>query len=325
MPSLLAAAFGLILSLAAVEGAAGTLHERVLAADDATGSGERRYAVFVPEEPPAAGVAPLVMVLHGCRQDETNMIAETGFTALAEAHGFVAVFPFVTSWGAFDFRTENCWGFWQAGNRSEGSGEAGDLRRIIAAVEAEFRTDPERRFVAGLSSGGAMAVAMAVAYSEDIAGAGAVAGLPFGESSWAVSAACWLPPWPRSAGAAVAEMEAEQRTPEERRLVPLMVIHSENDCRVRIVNARNLRESWIRHHGAGDAPVAVRDCTEDGIGCTHLRFADAAGRSVIETVFYDGPVGSRSHYWPGDGTGDYADPAGPSASALLWDFFAAVE
>jgi poly(3-hydroxybutyrate) depolymerase len=37
------------------------------------------------------------MVLHGCRQDETNMIAETGFTALAEEHGFVAVCSLVTS------------------------------------------------------------------------------------------------------------------------------------------------------------------------------------------------------------------------------------
>jgi poly(hydroxyalkanoate) depolymerase family esterase len=321
----LAAAFGLVLALVAVEGAAGTLHERVLAPDNSPGSRERRYAVYVPGDLPAAGEAPLVMVLHGCRQDETNMIAETGFTALAEAEGFVAVFPFVTGWGTFDFRTENCWGFWQPVNRSEGSGEAGDLRRIIAAVEAEFGTDPARRFVAGLSSGAAMAVAMAVAYSEDIAAAGAVAGLPFGESSWAVSAACWLPPWPRSAGAAVAAMEAEQRSPEERRLVPLMVIHSTNDCRVRIVNARNLRDSWIRHHGAGDAPVAVRDCSEDGIACTHLRLADTEGRTVVETVFYEGPVGSRSHYWPGDGTGDYADPAGPSASGLLWGFFAAVE
>jgi poly(hydroxyalkanoate) depolymerase family esterase len=317
------AVLGLLLSLLPQPGAASALHERLLPPDGAPGSRERRYGVYVPEALPADGEAPLVMVLHGCRQDESNMIAETGFTALAEEHGFVVVFPFVTSWGRFDFRTENCWGFWQSGNRTEGSGEAGDLRRIIAAVEAEFGTDPTRRNVAGLSSGAAMAVAMAVAYSEDIAATGAVSGLPFGESSWAVSLACWLPPWPRSAGAAVAAMEAEQRSADERRLVPLMVIHSENDCRVRIVNARNLRDSWIAHHGASPAPVSVRDCAEDGIACSHVRFADAAGRVVVETVFYAGPGGDRSHFWPGDGTGDYADPAGPSASALLWAFFAA--
>jgi hypothetical protein len=141
-----------------------------------------------------------------------------------------------------------------------------------------------------------MAVALAVAYSDDIAAARAVAGLPFGESSWAVSLACWLPPWPRSARAAVAAMEAEQRTEAERRLVPLMVIHSENDCGVRIVNADNLRDSWIAHHAADPAPVAVHNFEEDGIACSRQRFADAAGAVVVETVFFEGPEGDHSHF-----------------------------
>ena len=55
-----------------------------------------------------------------------------------------------------------------------------------------FPIDPDRRYVVGLSSGAAMAVIMAVVYSEDFAAAGSVAGLPYDESECAVSGVCFL-------------------------------------------------------------------------------------------------------------------------------------
>ena len=44
---------------------------------------------------------------------------------------------------------------------------------------------------------------------------------------------------------------------------------------------------------------------------------------MVETVFYDGPPFVKSHAWIGDNTGQFADPTGPSATDLLWAFFAA--
>jgi hypothetical protein len=62
---------------------------------------------------------------------------------------------------------------------------------------------------------------MAVAYSEDIAAAGAVAGLPYGEDACAVAHGFYTgiahKPW----AAFVEAMRAEQQEPEEQRLVPL--------------------------------------------------------------------------------------------------------
>ncbi len=34
-------------------------------------------------------------------------------------------------------------------------------------------------------------------------------------------------------------------------------------------------------------------------------------------------IGTGSHYWVGDNSGQYADPTGPSASELQWSFFKA--
>ena len=308
--------------LASASGAhAGTLVSRTLPAGPDPGSRERAYQVFVPDGLSEQTAAPVVMVLHGCLQNEQNMIDETRFTELAERDGFIVAFPFITSHPLLPPRTQNCWGFFIEQHRHEGLGEPADLRRILDAVEDEFPVDPERRYVAGLSSGAAMAVVMAVAYSEDIAAAGAVAGLPYGEDACAVANACFTGIAHKPVSAFVEAMQAEQQSAEERRLVPVMAIHSTNDMTVPIRNAQNLRDSWIAYYDADPTPATTEDCTAEGVSCEHARFTDREGRTVVETVFYNGAPSGTTHYWVGDNGGTFADPDGPSASELLWSFF----
>jgi hypothetical protein len=57
------------------------------------------------------------------------------------------------------------------------------------------------------------------------------------------------------------------------------------------------------------------------VPCEHTRFTDQEGRTVVETVFYNGSPSGTTHYWVGDNAGMFADPDGPSASELLWSFF----
>jgi len=310
---------GLLTFGAAAE--AGSLVSRALPQGPHPGSRERAYQVFVPDGLDREAAAPVVMVLHGCLQNEQNMIRETRFAALAEREGFIAVFPFITSHPLFPLRAPNCWGFFVEQHRHEGLGEPADLRRILAAVEDEFPIDPDRRYVAGLSSGAAMAVIMAVAYSEDIAAAGAVAGLPYGEEACAVHNACVTGIAHQAVGVFVEGMRAEQQEAAERRLVPVMAIHSTNDMTVPIKNAQNIRDSWLAYYDASTTPAGINDCTTDGVACERARYADREGRTVVETVFYSGPPSGRTHFWVGDDAGMFADPDGPSASELLWSFF----
>jgi poly(hydroxyalkanoate) depolymerase family esterase len=311
-----------ILLMGSAPMSAGTLLDRTLPADSAPASRDRQYSVYIPDSLPGDGTAPLVTVLHGCNQTHRNMEAETGFKTLADEFGFAVVYPFVTSFA--EQRITNCWGFWFPQHTTEGSGEVSDIRRIIAAVEEEFGTDPGQRFVTGLSSGAAMAVDMGVAYSEDIAAIGAVAGLPYGEDAEAVTFLCTSPAMTNPVTQIVGDIAAEQSEPEDRRLVPLMVIHSVNDCTVKIINGQNLRESWIDTYGA-TLSISDEDCTEDGVACVRSRFDDAEGRPVVETILYDGPVSTLlprgTHFWPGDNPGEFANPNGPSASRHLWRFF----
>lgn len=301
---------------------AGQLLRKTFSAQPYAGSQTRQYQVFVPDGYTGDAAVPMVMVLHGCNQTEQNMIDETGFTALAERDNFIAVFPFITRYDGL--RQTNCWGFWFDGHIHEGAGEAEDLYRIGLEVEAQFRIDPERRYVTGLSSGGAMAVVMAVAQSEYFAAAGAAAGLPYSETPSSVARSCSFAGTFRPVPAVVSAMTAEQDEAAEQRVVPFMTVHSNRDCTVNRIASENIRDAWLQRYGAGATPQETLNCTAEGVPCVHRKYGTAA-RSVVETVFYDGTpgdfAGQGSHYWVGDNPGTYANPTGPSASALFWDFF----
>ncbi|MDQ2696943.1 MAG: PHB depolymerase family esterase, partial [Pseudomonadota bacterium] len=286
------------------------------------GSRERRYQVYVPDNYRPGTPVPMVMVLHGCRQTEQNMINETRFRQLADRDTFIVVYPFITSFDGL--RNTNCWGFFLNQHTHEGAGEPEDLYQIGLAVESEFSIDPNRRYITGLSSGAGMAVVMAVVQSEYFAAAGAAAGLPYSETSSSVGFVCSNPGSFRSVEAVVAAIRAEQRAADEGRTVPMMTVHSNNDCTVNRQGGVNIRDSWLRRYGASPAPYESTDCTTEGVSCAHLKFG-APGRSVVETVFYEGErggfTGEGSHYWVGDNRGEFANPNGPSASELFWSFF----
>ena len=116
----------------------------------------------------------MVMALHGCEQTNDDVLNDWGLTAAADRFGFVLVAPFITSYDGL--RNTNCWGFWLDQHRHQGRGEVEDLHRIALDVEARFAVDPARRYITGLSSGGAMTVVAAVAHNEYWAAAASAAG-----------------------------------------------------------------------------------------------------------------------------------------------------
>ncbi len=303
---------------------AGQFEQKLFSAKSYAGSQDRQYQVFIPTSYTGQDPVPMVMVLHGCRQTEVNMINETRFKDLAERDNFIVVYPFITSYDGL--RDTNCWGFFLDQHIHQGAGEVEDLHQIALEVEAGFKIDPNRRYVTGLSSGAGMAVALAVAQNEYFAAAGSVAGLPYSETSSSVGFVCSNKGVFKSISADVAAMQTEQRQPEEQRAIPIMVIHSRNDCVVNILGSENIRDTWIRRYGVNSTALETTDCTTQGVTCTQTKYG-APQRSVVETVFYDGKrgdiVGNGTHYWVGDNSGQFADPTGPSASELQWAFFKA--
>jgi len=274
------------------------------------GSRRREYLVHVPPSYEREERVPLVMVLHGCNQDHVDMQAVTRFDGLADRHGFIVVYPFITGYPGV--RLRNCWGWWRRNDITRGRGEVEDLWNIIGAVRRSHRIDADRIHVTGLSSGAAMAVAMAVVHGGKIASCAAVAGVAYGESIWA------LGKYPRmkETGATVAEMR--QAMGRNRPPTPLFIAHSADDEVVGMRAADKLRDSWIECFDLNPGTASVTRGTHAQKPWSLTTFADESGTDSLNYLVLKG----YEHGWYGGACGPFSVPDAPDVSGMIWSFFA---
>ncbi|BEH15535.1 extracellular catalytic domain type 1 short-chain-length polyhydroxyalkanoate depolymerase [Marinobacter shengliensis] len=334
-PAIVASAALLIQS---VPVAAGQTHSYTLPQQGYSQSRARDYKVYVPDN--LATPAPMVMALHGCRQTNNDVLNDWGLTEAADEYGFVLVAPFITSYDGL--RNENCWGFWFEHHRHEGAGEVEDLHQIAKAVEASFSIDPNRRFITGLSSGGAMTTVAAVTHNEYWAAAAPAAGLPYGEDAASVSLSGQCPGSAtfHSVSRVVSDMQSEL---DDTYPIPLLVLQNENDCTVLKTAADNTRDAHLQVFGTSglDSPATTQAsataCSpyfQNNYDCVHTRHTQdgtLGSRSIVETVYLDGPLSTpnlqdtdHGHYWVGGANGNngkWSVRVGPSYPDIIWDFF----
>jgi polyhydroxybutyrate depolymerase len=129
----------------------------------------RTYRVVVPPSYDRVRPVPLVLIFHGRLGTGKIMERMTGFSGLADRHGFIAVYP-----DGVD-RT------WNAGHGT-GSAERREVddvafvSRLIDELETQFRIDRRRVFATGISNGGVFVHRLACALSGKVAAVAAVAG-----------------------------------------------------------------------------------------------------------------------------------------------------
>lgn len=306
----------LALALPSFPAIAGQTVIKSLPAQGYSGSRQRDYTVYLPDGYDPGTPMPLVMVLHGCNQDEDVIRHDSNFDAVADAEGFIVVYPFITSYSGL--RNTNCWGFWFPAEIHAGAGEVEDLWSIVEAVKTSYPVDDNRIHIAGLSSGGGMTVAALVAHSEKFASGAPTAGLPYAETSSSVGFSCGNQGTFRPIADVTAAMNAEMGA--GKRPVPIFIIHSDDDCTVNIKAARNIRDSWGLAFGVNTAtPIDTQSGTTLGTPWTHAKYPLVDGRTVIETLFLDG----LTHGWYGGRDGQYAFANAPNTAQLIWEFFEA--
>lgn len=329
---------GALLALLCGAVVAGTTQSFNFQAREYPGSRDRQYKVYVPDA--LSSPAGMVMALHGCRQTHDDVLRDWGMTAAADRYGFILVTPFITSYDGL--RNPNCWGFWFDAHRREGGGEPEDLHQIAREVETRFSIDPARRYITGLSSGGAMAVVAATTHNEYWAAAASASGLAYGEAAAAVSLSGQCPGSAtfRSVDQVARDMRAELDDPYA---IPLLVLHNERDCTVVQPAGRNQRDAHLSVFGtpprdtAAGARAVQRSCAPvlgEDYACLHETYtvdATANSRSIVETMFYTGPLATpnsadtdHGHYWIGGEHGNdglWSIRRGPSYPDIVWDFF----
>lgn len=253
--------------------------------------GSRAYKVYVPARNQGQQ-RPLVVMLHGCKQNPDDFAAGTRMNALADELGFVVAYPEQ----ALAANTSRCWNWFQAQDQRREHGEPSLIAGITRDVIARFDVDPRRVYVAGLSAGGAMAAIMGQTYPELYAAIGVHSGLPYAAAHDVTSAF-----------AAMRGRRPEPQCGETLSAVPAIVFHGDVDTTVHPSNSEHAFAARIVENGEAS-----------GRGYTRTVEASAAGRPALEHWLVHG----AGHAWSGGSkSGSYADPLGPDASREMLRFF----
>lgn len=252
---------------------------------------ERRYLLYVPETADLSQPIPLILTLHGFAQWPANQADVSQWNALADAHGFLVVYPAGTG---FPKR-------WDAVSPSAENEDIVFLSDLIDALSSEYPIDPNRIYINGLSNGGGMSFAFSCAFFERVAAFGSVAGT-------------YVTPW----------QNCEQARP-----VPAVIFHGDADPIVPFTGGQSGRNNlvlpdigtWVRQlaeHNACSGSTAEIPTAE---GVRGERFENCAA----DLDYYI--VSGGGHTWPGGNplpkwiTGKTSDQL--DASTVMWEFFQA--
>jgi poly(hydroxyalkanoate) depolymerase family esterase len=252
-------------------------------------AGSRRYSLYLPPNQTTRGM-PLVVMLHGCKQDPEDFAAGTRMNRLADKLGFAVVYPAQSGIA----NVSGCWNWFQPAHQRR-DGEPSLIAGITREVVARYDLDARRVYVAGLSAGGAMAAIMGNAYPELYAAIGIHSGLGY-------AAARDLP-------SALAAMRGQGARNASTTQIPMIVFHGDDDTTVHPSNGEHAITGTLEKVEKGEAKGRAYTRT------THL---NAERRAVLEHWLVHG----AGHAWSGgSASGSYADPAGPDASRAMLRFF----
>ena len=254
----------------------------------------------------------LVVVLHGCTQTAAAYDAGSGWSSLADRHGFVVLYP--------EQQPANnpgrCFNWYARSDVERGRGEAASIRSAIETVVLQHDIDRSRIFVTGLSAGGAMATAMLATYPEIFAGGAVIAGLPYGSAA-SVPEAFDRMRGHGLAGAAASTAAVLTASGHAGPWPPLSIWHGDADQTVAAVNADALVAQWVGVHDLQARPDEVRHVA----GHIHRLWRGAGGEVVVEDYRIAGmghgvPIDTHRDQ-PCGAAGPYFLEAGLSASRTL--------
>ena len=296
--------------------------------------GNLRMFSYVPAAKPSA---PLIVVLHGCKQRAATFARDAGWLELADRSEATLLLPeqkglpsyfydnYIFSWVTAMFGANNqnaCFNWFESEDIRRDSGEALSIRQMIDAMVKRHSIDPSRVYIVGLSAGGAMAAVMLATYPEVFAGGAIVAGVPYGCADTVLKALqCMNPGIDLSAN----DWRARARNANkgETSVPPVSIWHGTVDTRVLPRNQQELVDQWTALHG-----IPLTSVHSERSGPIERKvYSDGTTLRRVESVSVD----RLGHAFPIDGTsgcgqpGDFVVSAGVCAATEIASFWGLIK
>jgi len=286
--------------------------------------GAREYSVWIPAGYTRDKPAPLVVALHGCGQAPGQFAGLARLDAQADKRGYFVVYPHQPQ-SANPLR---CWNWFLPANQAR-SGEAALIAGIVGEVRTSYAVDPRRIYVTGLSAGGLMSSILLACYPEIFAAGASASGGMYGAATSLEEAGVMMKQGsahnPEQRGRDALSCAAG----DKRLTMPMFVVHGSADKLVAPLNAEQAIAQFGQANDLADdgedneSVMAQASGTVDQVHTGKLRYTlrnYSAGKDVLMQLLW---VEGLGHAWSGgDPAYAYAEPNGPDATALMFDFFA---
>jgi poly(hydroxyalkanoate) depolymerase family esterase len=264
-------------------------------------AGEREYHLFVPHVYGGQRL-PLVVMLHGCKQDATDFAAGTRMNVVADEFDCFVLYPQQSKAA----NPSRCWNWFMAHDQRRNQGEPLIIADLTREVIRAYGIDDRRVFVAGMSAGGAMAATLGATYPDLFSAIGVHSGLPY-----------------RAAGnlwSALSAMKVGTEDDSLTRSAPMrtIVFHGSEDGRVHPRNGEQVITQFLGSRLPGTSPSEPQAGEFNGRAYERTLFRDSRGDTQAEQWLIHG----AGHAWSGGGIdGSYTDAMGPDASREMLRFF----
>ncbi len=269
--------------------------------------GNLQMCTYVPENLETS--RPLVVALHGCKQQAADYDDETGWIEFADNHQFALLLPQQQDAN----NTSKCFNWFEPNDVERDKGEALSIRQMIEKMASDNGIDPENVYVTGLSAGGGMTTAMLAAYPDMFAGGAIIAGIPYkcatnvgeaiGECGVSLVPGQLVP---------IKDLSPEawgnlvrNASPHDGPFPRVSIWQGTLDTTVNPANQQGLVDQWTNVLGIDQIPDR-----EDTInGHEHKQYTNDQGDALVETILISG-MGHGTPIDPGEGD-DQCGVAGP--------------
>lgn len=269
----------------------------------------RTYEVRLPAAYESNENMPVIIDLHGTYSTIAEHKTFSDFDDIAEANNIIVVWPQALEFTACDNDIYSS--RWNA-NFVESPNDIGFIDALIDRIIADYKVNPKRIYVDGLSNGGFMAYSLACALSGKIAAIASVAGTMTNNL---------------------------MGTCNPIRTVPVLEIHGTADqicdydgynagCEGHAASVDDLIAFWRSKNGCNTTYDEISyDDLDATDGCTARILTYQGCNNTVKLVIIDG----GGHFWPGseafaDFYAGYSSVLKPwnfdiEAGQVIWDFF----